>query len=166
MGDGNILHNFNLECDYFCIKNNYFSSTIGTRHLEFTCPVNHFDCIGARRCIHMSKLCNGINDCVDGLDEGYHCRGKGSKIMLYLSRANFVSAWCNRACLNEWIEDSVHLFHSDLWTEAAIWSHLHSNISTLLCLVPSCFSDLFPLIKSVDQNDRKHKRLFFMFGDQ
>ena len=30
----------------------------------------------------MSRLCNGVQDCVDGSDEGPHCRGKGSSTSL------------------------------------------------------------------------------------
>uniref|UniRef100_A0A8C7IEQ3 EGF-like domain-containing protein n=1 Tax=Oncorhynchus kisutch TaxID=8019 RepID=A0A8C7IEQ3_ONCKI len=39
-----------------------------------SCPLNHIQCIGTRKCIHFNKLCNGAIDCEDGFDEGVHCR--------------------------------------------------------------------------------------------
>ncbi|GAA6076446.1 low-density lipoprotein receptor-related protein 1-like, partial [Tachysurus ichikawai] len=37
------------------------------------CPPNEYECRGTDVCIHLSKVCNGISDCVDGRDEGHHC---------------------------------------------------------------------------------------------
>lgn len=31
---------------------------------------------------HVPPLCNGVQDCADGSDEGPHCRGKGSSPLL------------------------------------------------------------------------------------
>uniref|UniRef100_A0A8C9TUU4 Low density lipoprotein receptor-related protein 1Ba n=1 Tax=Scleropages formosus TaxID=113540 RepID=A0A8C9TUU4_SCLFO len=39
-----------------------------------TCPLNHMQCVGTKKCIHFNKLCNGARDCPDGFDEGMHCR--------------------------------------------------------------------------------------------
>lgn len=44
------------------------------------CPPNEFECRGTDVCIHLSKVCNGISDCVDGRDEGHHCLGNCSFI--------------------------------------------------------------------------------------
>uniref|UniRef100_A0A8C8I960 EGF-like domain-containing protein n=1 Tax=Oncorhynchus tshawytscha TaxID=74940 RepID=A0A8C8I960_ONCTS len=46
----------------------------GCKSLTHTCPLNHIQCIGTRKCIHFNKLCNGAIDCEDGFDEGVHCR--------------------------------------------------------------------------------------------
>ncbi|KAF7240330.1 Low-density lipoprotein receptor-related protein 1 [Varanus komodoensis] len=39
------------------------------------CQPNEHNCLGTELCIPMTKLCNGERDCVDGSDEGPHCRG-------------------------------------------------------------------------------------------
>ncbi|CAL8342457.1 unnamed protein product [Boreogadus saida] len=49
-------------------------ATNGQREVVIRCPLNHFQCIGTRKCIHFNKLCNGARDCDDGYDEGVHCR--------------------------------------------------------------------------------------------
>ncbi|TRY82421.1 hypothetical protein DNTS_016378 [Danionella cerebrum] len=46
----------------------------GLRQVKVSCPVNHLQCLGSRRCVHYSKLCNGEADCEDAYDEGVHCR--------------------------------------------------------------------------------------------
>ena len=48
----------------------------GPEEVETKCPWNHIACLGANKCIHLSQLCNGILDCLDGYDEGVHCRGE------------------------------------------------------------------------------------------
>nr|XP_033800021.1 low-density lipoprotein receptor-related protein 1B [Geotrypetes seraphini] len=46
----------------------------GPKEIEFKCPMNHIACLAPNTCIHLSRLCNGIPDCIDGYDEGMHCR--------------------------------------------------------------------------------------------
>lgn len=41
------------------------------------CQPNEHNCLGTELCVLMSRLCNGVQDCMDGSDEGPHCRGKG-----------------------------------------------------------------------------------------
>lgn len=48
----------------------------GPEEVEIKCPWNHIACLGANKCIHLSQLCNGVLDCLDGYDEGVHCRGE------------------------------------------------------------------------------------------
>ena len=48
----------------------------GPEEVETKCPWNHIACLGANKCIHLSQLCNGVLDCLDGYDEGVHCRGE------------------------------------------------------------------------------------------
>ncbi|KAG8129647.1 hypothetical protein E2320_016513, partial [Naja naja] len=38
------------------------------------CHPNEYNCLGTELCIPMTKLCNGERDCIDGADEGPHCR--------------------------------------------------------------------------------------------
>ena len=40
-----------------------------------TCPVNSFRC-NNKRCIQISRVCDGTNDCQDNSDEEEGCHGK------------------------------------------------------------------------------------------
>ena len=39
-----------------------------------TCPESAFRCSN-KRCVSMSKVCDGIDDCVDNSDETHGCKG-------------------------------------------------------------------------------------------
>ena len=39
-----------------------------------TCPASAFKCRN-KRCMLMSKVCDGVNDCVDNSDETDGCKG-------------------------------------------------------------------------------------------
>ena len=40
-----------------------------------TCPVNSFRC-NNKRCVQVSRVCDGTNDCQDNSDEEEGCHGK------------------------------------------------------------------------------------------
>ncbi|KAL8164058.1 UNVERIFIED_CONTAM: hypothetical protein K2H54_044702 [Gekko kuhli] len=49
---------------------------LGPQSKVSRCQPNEHNCLGTEHCIPMTELCNGENDCVDGSDEGVHCRGE------------------------------------------------------------------------------------------
>lgn len=67
-----LIHEGNIfssdSCDFCCVP--------GPQSKVSRCQPNEHNCLGTEHCIPMTELCNGENDCVDGSDEGVHCRGK------------------------------------------------------------------------------------------
>lgn len=50
----------------------YISHVSGPRDAH-NCPPNTYRCSSLEPCIHMEKLCDGVNDCLNSADEGEHC---------------------------------------------------------------------------------------------
>ena len=58
-----------------------------------TCPLHNFSCKN-KRCIQSTRVCNGVNDCLDNSDEEEGCQGKSFSCETQLCFSNQI---CNEA---------------------------------------------------------------------
>ncbi|KAB7497277.1 Antigen [Armadillidium nasatum] len=43
------------------------------------CPKSMYQCRISKNCIHLAWICDGVQDCLDGSDEGNFCKYRKNK---------------------------------------------------------------------------------------
>ena len=47
----------------------YMISGGGSNQTGYQCGIDQSLCTGYEQCIHVSRLCDGVSDCINGIDE-------------------------------------------------------------------------------------------------